>query len=780
MKKRLTCILLIPLLLGSALLRSQDNFYLEASKKYDNTSPDVLVTPDGRYIVKLYSRSVLKKEASIFYVFDCKTGRLHNTIIPPEMGEGVHQPKLSSDGKSIIVYQFFPFRILFYDIESGKLIKEIIAKNNLKVLIQLEGIIDDSLFLLKPAYSKFHKLYDFTREDPLVEYGPSPGNVGSIRGGFCENFENVLTLSGTDMLYLWDTKTGQKVDEKKSPIVLWAMRMGADQKHFAITSGQECIFGKIENKSIKLLSTAGSLFRDVLFNEGTNKAYLINKRCLVQYDISTGREISNTRILFNDAQYTGSEENSREQELRHLTNIPGTEFLLITDSHFVTHIFSTKTGKIVAYLFGFDNQDYAVVTPDGRIEGTQGAIENLSWVRGKQKTPLSITYDQMYTPNLLGQVFTNTLEANEIKLEDVVRFTPEVKISSPGAESKTSNAAVTINLNLKANGDEISNVRIYVNDKLVTDETRGMKAVGASASYTVNVLPGVNSIKAVAITKNGYQSAPAEVKVTYSGATAESRLFVLAIGIDKYKNPAYNLNYAVADASAITDRINQSGNGIFKSIFIYSYMNEKARRDSILNGFARIAAGAEPQDAFILFYAGHGVMSEGTAEVPKDFFLALNDVTQLYGRDDLLQSKGISAAELRDLSKKISAQKQVFFLDACQSGAAVETFAMRGAAEEKAILQLARSTGSYMIASTGSDQYATEFKELGHGVFTYAILQGMNCNADGSEKDSKVTIKELEAYLNDQIPSLTEKYHGSVQYPKAWSKGMDFPIGICK
>jgi uncharacterized caspase-like protein len=287
-------------------------------------------------------------------------------------------------------------------------------------------------------------------------------------------------------------------------------------------------------------------------------------------------------------------------------------------------------------------------------------------------------------------------------------------------------------------------------------------------------------VKAIAITKNGYQSGAAEVMVSYSGSVPESRLFVMAIGIDKYKNPAYNLNFAVADASAVAERIKSSGTGIFKSINVYSYQNEKARRDSILSGFSRIAAQAQPQDAFILFYAGHGVMSEGSAEVPKDFYLVLQNITQIFGNDEMMKNLGISAAELRELSKQVSAQKQVVFLDACQSGAAVETFAMRGVAEEKAILQLARSTGSYLIASTGSEQYASEFKELGHGVFTYALLQGLNCNTDGTMKDKKVTIQELAAYLNDNMPTLTEKYHGTVQYPKSWSKGMDFPITICK
>ena len=85
-----------------------------------------------------------------------------------------------------------------------------------------------------------------------------------------------------------------------------------------------------------------------------------------------------------------------------------------------------------------------------------------------------------------------------------------------------------------------------------------------------------------------------------------------------------------------------------------------------------------------------------------------------------------------------------------------------------------------LLKPTGSEHFASEFKELGYGVFTYALLQGLSCNADGTMKDKKVTIQELAAYLNDNIPALTEKYHGTVQYPKSWSKGMDFPISVCK
>ena len=116
-------------------------------------------------------------------------------------------------------------------------------------------------------------------------------------------------------------------------------------------------------------------------------------------------------------------------------------------------------------------------------------------------------------------------------------------------------------------------------------------------------------------------------------------------------------------------------------------------------------------------------------------------------------------------------------LDACQSGGVVESFAIRGAAEERALAQLARSSGMYVLASTRTEQFATETKELGHGIFTYALLEGFEGKGDGNE-DGKITVKEMEAWLNERVPELSEKHTGAAQYPNSFARGQDFPIGL--
>ncbi|MBK8567906.1 MAG: caspase family protein [Saprospiraceae bacterium] len=245
------------------------------------------------------------------------------------------------------------------------------------------------------------------------------------------------------------------------------------------------------------------------------------------------------------------------------------------------------------------------------------------------------------------------------------------------------------------------------------------------------------------------------------------------VGINTYKNPKYNLNYALADATSFKEAMAKNCGKIVSSCQQYFITNENAMKGNIVAELNKVAAAAKPQDVFVLYYAGHGVVAE---DAGKEFYLVPHDVTQLYGNDGALAQKGLSASELRAFSQKIKAQKQLFILDACQSSGALGTVAARGAAEEKAIAQLARSTGTHWLTAAGSEQFASEFTQLGHGVFTYVLLKGLGGAADTG--DGKVTVKELDAYLQEQVPELTQKYKGTPQYPSSYGFGQDFPVGV--
>lgn len=432
-----------------------------------------------------------------------------------------------------------------------------------------------------------------------------------------------------------------------------------------------------------------------------------------------------------------------------------------------------------------NDHDWAFLSGDGRFDGTPEGIGRLHFVQGLDTFPLEAFYEKCYTPRLLPILRAGEPEAPiQIDIKQEINIPPLVEILSPEGGAPVASERLTIKAKIADQGSGIDEIRLYQNGKLVSETTRGIAVKLKSrkeAIHNFNVLltSGKNTFRLIALNKNRTESKPALLTVdfadTASSATAD--LHILAVGINKYKNSVYNLNFGRPDAEAFTRSMVSRGSNIFKNIVKMEIYDEDAVKPVIENKIKRLFSEARPEDVFVFYYAGHGVMSTDTEGGKADFFLVLHDIIQLYGREDLLKEKGISSSHLKEWLKGIPAQKQLIILDACQAGGAVETFARRGAAEQKAIAQLARSTGIIVLASSGTEQYASEFEELGHGLFTYALLQAISGKADGGDPpDGKITVKEVESFINDQVPELSHRYRGATQYPNSYAVGNDFPL----
>ena len=458
----------------------------------------------------------------------------------------------------------------------------------------------------------------------------------------------------------------------------------------------------------------------------------------------------------------------------------------------------TKKGVELAKLILFqETNNWVVVTPQGQFDASESAMKKLYYVQGGETIALESLYEKFYTPNLLARLMQgDALPAPDV---DVTQLAPPPKVKMtfdvarnlvvsnavPILEWK--NETITIKVNAECAESTIDEIRLYLNDKLLGNTDRNLEVVDAdqktlSKSFTIKLAPGINSFKAIALNKQRTESQPDETDVNYipanntpAPATDDVKLHLVVIGVNDYKNPKYNLNYAKADAISIKEELEQN-HGIFNSTKVYFITDAEATKTNIEATLNLVIKEAMPKDLFIFYYAGHGVMSDSQPQ--KEFYIVPYDVTQLYGADDALAQKGISAKELQEFSKNIAAQKQLFILDACQSAGMLQLMASRGAAEERAIAQLARSTGSHWLTASGSDQFATEFAQLGHGVFTYVLLKGLKGGAANGDK--QITVNELKAYIEVQVPELSQKYKGSPQYPSSYGYGNDFPIEVIK
>jgi uncharacterized caspase-like protein len=233
-----------------------------------------------------------------------------------------------------------------------------------------------------------------------------------------------------------------------------------------------------------------------------------------------------------------------------------------------------------------------------------------------------------------------------------------------------------------------------------------------------------------------------------------------------------SLNYALADATAFKDEIEKDTKTVLSDVKTWFITDAAADRKGILEAFAQVQKTAKAQDVFVFYYAGHGVIGKD-----KEFYLVPNDVSNLKNVQTELEAKGIPAKILQNYAIDIAAQKQLFILDACQSAGAFNEMLSADANQQKSIAVVSRSTGTHWMAASGAQQYANEFSQLGHGAFTYVLLEALKGSAVA---DKMITVNGLKNYLQQEVPELMKKYSGTLQYPASYGFGNDFPVEIVK
>lgn len=440
--------------------------------------------------------------------------------------------------------------------------------------------------------------------------------------------------------------------------------------------------------------------------------------------------------------------------------------------------------------------EWLSTTSSGHFDGTKNALKLVNYVSGMEVVPVGSLFDKYFTPGLIqrvnkGENFNETGE----NIQELIQKTPLIafhlsessKRSIPVEEDSVYNwkkNLLPLGIQINSQEEEMEEVRIYNNGKLVIAESFEEKLVFRGGdkdirNYEIQLVDGENRISGVVVNKNRTESSPTEIVVTFDGEAAQTDLYIFSIGINNYKNPKYNLDYAVNDAKSFAKALVKGGDTLFHEIHEFSITNEKATKVEIEKTLAEIKKQIGPEDVFVLYYAGHGVMSYEKNEEDSDFYIVTHDIVNLYGDVAILKEKAISAKELMQYSIQVAAEKQLFVLDACHSGGALESFATRGDGREKALAQLARSTGTFFLTASQDAQYANEVGNLKHGLFTYALLEIIEGDGAG-DLDKKITINEVKSYVEDRVPELSEQYRGSPQYPTSYSFGQDFPLVILK
>ena len=240
--------------------------------------------------------------------------------------------------------------------------------------------------------------------------------------------------------------------------------------------------------------------------------------------------------------------------------------------------------------------------------------------------------------------------------------------------------------------------------------------------------------------------------------------WAVVIGIDGYKDARIpSLQTAEADAvkikEVIASRIGLDADHI--KILTGSQATQQNIRSAMGTWLARKAT---KDDLVLIYYAGHGAPETDYSRKSPD---GLSKYLVPYdAKADDLFATAIPMTEIATIFDRIEARSIIFFSDACYSGAAGGRSFMMGKFRSVLIgdptAVIAKGKGRIIITAGQANEPAVEDAKLGHGVFTYYLLEGLSgkaANASGS-----VTLSGLYSYLSDRVTRKSKELGGN-QHP---------------
>jgi len=546
---------------------------------------------------------------------------------------------------------------------------------------------------------------------------------------------------------------------------------------------------------------------------------------VVLWDVATGSEIGAlkghgkgvTQVAFSrDGRLlaSGSTDNTiriwdvaSRRELRtlsgHTANVDSVDFspdsslLASTSQDGSTFLWDANTGEHLLTLISLDDGgEWMVVTPQGLFDGTPASWNQILW-RYNQDTfnvaPIEWFFNEFYYPGLLADIFAGKRPkvAQDISKKD--RRQPIAKLSLAGDGAPASGiASRTVKVKIEITdapadkdnpqGSGARDVRLFRNGLLVNvwhgDVLKGQPNVTLEEEITVAA--GPNQLTAYAFNKDNVKSKDAQLALT--GADSLKRagtVYIIAVGINEYTNPQYNLKYAVADAQSFGEEVRTRVSQVahFDRVEVVPLINENATKANILAALKRLAGAAEPptlkagpldqlkraepEDTVVIYFAGHG-----TAQAQR-FYLIPNDLGYTGERTKLneqglktILEHSISDLELEQAVEGMDAEHLVLIIDACNSGQALEAEEKRrGPMNSKGLAQLAYEKGMYILTAAQSYQAALEAAQLGHGLLTYALVEeGLKTAiADNEPKDGVVSAREWLDFATERVPQMQEE-----------------------
>jgi peptidoglycan/xylan/chitin deacetylase (PgdA/CDA1 family)/tetratricopeptide (TPR) repeat protein len=226
--------------------------------------------------------------------------------------------------------------------------------------------------------------------------------------------------------------------------------------------------------------------------------------------------------------------------------------------------------------------------------------------------------------------------------------------------------------------------------------------------------------------------------------------WAVIIGVNDYQNWP-KLRYAVNDANAIEEvLVNRFG---FEADHVRKLIDGDATRQRIMQVLGDELSDSrkvEREDRVFFFFAGHGATRTLEDGRQIGFIVPVDaDVANYY-------STAISMSALREAADLIPAKHIYFVMDSCYSGLAMSRGQGEFSKDRSYLEEVTRRTARQILTAGGAEQTVADDGPAGHSVFTWALLQGLDGQAD-LDGNGVITASELGAYVSPIVSNFAKQ-----------------------
>ena len=659
------------------------------------------------------------------------------------------------------------------------------------------------------------KLWNVETGQLITAFESKVYNVNSI--AFSPDGKSLAYVGNSGHVTIWDIESGKEI---KSLFFGgnndWSRSVAFSPDGKTLASGNSdnkiSLWNVESGKAIKPLTGHTKMVESVAFSsDGKTLVSGSDDKTIKLWNVESGQEIKTIVAHANS--------------VNSVAFSPDGKFLASGSNDATIKLWDMRNDELLATLISLDRGEWVVATPEGRFDTNKSLdrIAGLHWVihtEVLEALPLDIFMRLYYEPRLLPRLLANDLFRKVPPLKSINRVQPKVTITDVKKDGPIT-ATVTVEVEdvehqyqqeqkpIVESGAK--DLRLFRDGQLVGYRDGNLLGRKRNASMDCQLidgrtkkcravfehvrLPQQKGVKDVEFSAYAFNTSDVKsetfrfpFKFTRQLLSKKGRVYLISVGVSKYENPAWDLEFAANDAHLVDDTVAAKvrATGDYDDVVNVSLTSE----EKVVNGqkqliksatkenfrkVMRLLAGerlasseirgipnaqkiekATPEDIVLIFYSSHGYRDT------ERFYLFPYDTGAGEGRDpEAVIPQAISSDDLYQWLRDIDAGEIALVIDACHAAALTGKEFKPGPMGSRGMGQLAYDKGMWILAATQADTTAVEVNNLDqkrkiqHGLLTYALVEdGLVGRLADTNGDKIILLPEWLEYGVTDVPAL--------------------------